>query len=60
VRAEAVEDGEGEGGGFAGAGLGGGDEIAAGEDDGNRLLLDGRGRGVTFGGDGADDTGMKT
>ncbi len=60
VRAEHVEDGQGEGGGFARARLGGGDEIAPGEHGRDGLLLDGRGRGVTFGGDGADDAGMKT
>jgi len=40
VRPEAVEHGQGEGGGLAGAGRGGGHEIASGEHDGDALRLD--------------------
>jgi hypothetical protein len=40
---EAVHDGEEEGGGLAGAGLGAAEHVAAAGDDGNGLLLD-RGR----------------
>ncbi len=44
--AQAVERGQREGRGLAGAGLGGGDEVAPFEHEGDGLLLDGRGRFV--------------
>jgi hypothetical protein len=47
VRAQVGKDRQGERGGFAGAGLGRGDEVAAGKDDGNGPQLDGRGIRVT-------------
>ena len=40
--AEALQDGQHEGGRLAGAGLGAADDVAAGDDLGNGLLLDGR------------------
>jgi len=48
-----------EAGGLAGAGLGGGEQIAAGENDGDGLRLDGRGLGVALLGDGAEQLGRK-
>jgi hypothetical protein len=47
-RREALQQGEREPGGLAGAGLGGAKQIAAGEDDRNRLRLDGSGNGVAL------------
>jgi hypothetical protein len=55
VSAEARENGQGKGGGFAGAGLGGADEVAAAEDDRNRAKLDRRGIGVAGGLDAAEN-----
>jgi hypothetical protein len=55
VLAEAGEDGQRERGCFTCAGLGGGDEIAATKDDGDRAQLDGRGIGVTGGLDAAEN-----
>jgi hypothetical protein len=46
--AQPLEEGEREAGGLAGAGLGGAEKVAAGEDDGDGLLLDGGGRGVAL------------
>ena len=52
LRPEAVEDGEGEGGGLAGAGLGGREDVGSGEHDRDRTLLDRCGLGVALLGDG--------
>ena len=49
---ETVERGQREGRGFAGAGFGGGDEVAPLEREGDGLLLDGRGRFVAQARDG--------
>jgi hypothetical protein len=49
-----VRIGQREGGRLAGAGLGGGDEVAAGQDDGDGPQLDGRGIGVAGGLDAAE------
>jgi hypothetical protein len=57
--AEALQDGQGEAGGLAGAGLRGGEQVAAGEDDGDGLRLDGGGRGVALLGDGAEQLGLE-
>jgi len=59
ARADQLQDGQGEAGGLAGAGLGGGHQVAAGENDGNRLGLDRRRLGVTFFGDGAKNLGTQ-
>ena len=59
VRPEAVEDRQREGGGLAGAGLGGGEDVAAGEDEGDGLRLDGRGLGVALLGDGLEEIGRQ-
>ncbi len=48
---EPMQDRQHEAGGLAGAGLRAGEQVAAGEDQRNRLLLDGRGFGVTEFGD---------
>ena len=50
VGLQEVEDGEGKGGGLAGAGLSDAQKVAAGHDAGNGLRLDRRGDRVTFGG----------
>jgi hypothetical protein len=50
---------QGEAGGLAGAGLGAGEDIAALQDDGNGLRLDGRGLGIAFVRDGADQLGAQ-
>ena len=42
--AEAGEGGQGKGCGLAGAGLGGADDVFAGQDDGDGFFLNGRGR----------------
>ena len=42
VRGEALQDGQGEGGGLAGAGLGDADQVAAGKDGRDGRGLDGR------------------
>jgi len=52
---EAMENGGGEGGGFAGAGLGTAENVAAGQDMRNRLDLNGRGDGVTLRADSLED-----
>jgi len=59
TRADELQNGQGEAGGLAGAGLGGGHQVAAGEHDGNRLGLDRRRLGVAFFGDGAKDFGAQ-
>ena len=56
---ELVQDGQQEGGRLAGAGLGGGDEVAAGEDGRDGLGLDGRGLGVAHLADGLDQDGVQ-
>ena len=48
VRVEALEHRQHEGGRLAGAGLGAGEEVAAGEDERDRLGLDGGGFGVAL------------
>ena len=53
VRGEMLEDGQREGGGLAGAGLGDADHVAALEEVRDRLRLDGRGFGVILRGEGA-------
>ena len=45
---QAVQDGEGKGGGLAGAGLGDADHVTASEREGNGLSLDGGGREVVL------------
>ena len=57
--AEPVEDGEREGGGLAGAGLGGGEDIAAGEDQRDGFGLDGGRGGVPLFGDGLEQVGRQ-
>ena len=57
VLRQLLEDGEAEAGRLAGAGLGAAHDVAAGEDFGDRLRLDRRGRGVTGLGDGPQDLG---
>jgi hypothetical protein len=47
-RRQALQERQGESCGLARAGLRGAEKVAAGEDHGNGLLLDGRGRGVAF------------
>jgi hypothetical protein len=58
-RAQALQDRQGEAGGLAGAGLGGGEQVAAGQDDGDGLRLDGGGRGVALLGDSAEQLGLQ-
>ena len=52
-----LQHGQHEGRGLAGAGLGAGEQVAAGEDDGDGLRLDGRRLGVALVGDGAQGFG---
>jgi hypothetical protein len=52
---QALQQGQGEAGGLAGAGLGGGHDVASGQHGGNRLRLHGGGRLVGQGFEGADD-----
>ena len=59
VRAQPVEDGQGEGRGLAGAGLGGGEDVAALEDEGDGGCLDRRGGGVALFGDGLQQVGRQ-
>ena len=59
LRAEQLQNGQGEAGGLAGAGLGGGHQVAAGKDDGNRLRLDRRRLGIAFFGNGAKNLGAQ-
>ena len=56
---ELVQDRQEEGGRLAGAGLGGGDEVAAGEDGGDGLGLDGRRLGVAHLAGGLHQGGMQ-
>ena len=55
VGRQAVQDRQGEAGGLAGAGLGAGQQVAAGQHGRNRLGLDRGGDGVAVFGDGAND-----
>ncbi|MCZ7547971.1 MAG: hypothetical protein M5U11_02305 [Anaerolineales bacterium] len=55
LRGEVVEDGEGEGGGLAGAGLRLADDVGAGEHEGDHARLDGRRFGVAKFGDGLEN-----
>jgi len=54
-----LQDGQGEAGGFSCAGLRGAKQVAACEDDGDGLRLDGGGNGVTLLGDSAEQLGRK-
>ncbi len=54
---EDLEHRQDERGGLAGAGLGAGEDVAAGEDEGDRLALDGGGLGVALVRDGAEQLG---
>jgi hypothetical protein len=54
-----LQQGQREAGGLAGAGLGAGEDVAAFEDDGDGLGLDGRGLGIAFVRDGADQLGAQ-
>ena len=56
---ESLEDREDERGRLAGPGLGPGEKIAAGEDEGDRLTLDGGGLGVALVRDGAEQFGRQ-
>ena len=49
------EHGQDEGGGLAGAGLGDAENVAAGQNVGDRLFLDGGGGGVTGSRNGGED-----
>ena len=59
VRAQPVEDGEGEGRGLAGPGLGGGEDIASREDEGDGGGLDRGGGGVALFRDGPQQIGRQ-
>ena len=59
VLPQAVQDGQREGRGLAGAGLGGGEEVASLEDEGDRFGLDGRRGRVALLGDGPDEIGRE-
>jgi hypothetical protein len=59
VPREQLQHRQGEAGGLAGAGLRGGEKIAAGENDGDGLRLDGGGLGVALLGDSAEQLGGK-
>ena len=56
---QALQDGQGKGSGFAGAGLGAAQEVVAGQDQGNRLCLDGGGRFVALLAHGFKDGGRQ-
>ena len=56
---EDLDDREDEGGGLAGAGLGSGEQVAALEDERDRLALDGGRLRVALIGDGAEQLGRK-
>jgi hypothetical protein len=45
---QSLQQRQGEAGGLAGAGLGGAEQIASGQNDRNRLRLDGSGNGVAL------------
>jgi hypothetical protein len=51
---QSLKNGKRKAGGLAGAGLGGAQKVFAGEDDGDRLRLDGGGNGVALLGDSAE------
>jgi hypothetical protein len=57
--AQALQDRQREAGGLAGAGLRGGEQVAAGENDGDGLRLDGGGGGVALLGDSAEQLGLE-
>ena len=57
--AQDLEEGKREAGGLAGAGLGGAEQIFAGENDGDGLRLDGGGRGVALVRDSAEQLGLE-
>ncbi len=59
VLAQPVEDRQHEGGGLAGPGLGGGEEVAPCEDEGDGAGLDGRRGVVALLGDGPDEIGRQ-
>jgi len=59
VLGEAVEDGQREGGRLAGAGLGGGEDVAAGEDDRDGPFLHRRRLGVSLLGHGLEEDGRE-
>ena len=59
VAREALEDRQREGGGLAGARLGGGEDVAAGEDEGNGGGLDGGGLRVALALDGGEQLGRE-
>jgi hypothetical protein len=59
VPREELQHGQREAGGLAGAGLRGGEKIAARENDGDGLRLDGRRLGVALLGDGFEQLGRK-
>jgi len=56
---QALQHGEDEGGGLAGARLGAGHEVATGQDVGDRLTLDGSWIGVALCRDGTEQSGRK-
>jgi hypothetical protein len=58
-RRQALQQGEREPGGLAGAGLRGAEQVASREDDGNGLGLDGGGFGVALLRDGAKQLGQQ-
>ncbi len=58
-RAKVLEHGQHEGRRLAGAGLGAGHQVAAGEDERDRLGLDGGGLGVALVRDGAEEFGLQ-
>jgi hypothetical protein len=59
LRREQLQQRQREAGGLAGAGLRGAEQILAGENDGNGLRLDGRGRGVALVRDSAEQFGLE-
>jgi hypothetical protein len=56
---KALQQGQGEAGGLAGAGLGGAEQVAPGEHHGDGLRLDGGGHGVALVGDRACQLGIE-
>src|SRR3989337_1055857 len=58
-RGEPLKNGEDEGGGLAGAGLGAGEQVAAFEHERNRLALNGSGFGVALARDNAQQVGRE-
>jgi hypothetical protein len=59
MRRKALQQGKGESGGLAGAGLRGAEKVASREDDGDGLRLDGGGFRVAFLRDGAKKLGQQ-